>query len=306
MIVVRAAMAAAVAVLLSVVIAGSAGARNPAPTPTQELLPPPGLTPINGPTATPVGPEPAFFNIIPWVNAHNTAREVTAFIGDTLCATGVPIEPPGGALSFFLSIPSEKTAHGCGYEGAVVTFFIDGQKADRTAIWRSGGGVGLERLMIIIIGPRFALLGGLLTTTLRLEEQPIVPYVGGQPCGDARPLRWIGGGPLYTYGVVVYSSEQQAGCGFEGAQITFKILDAQGNVIAVANEKATWHAWDGVAEQQRVDLTFGPTGGIAMPGTGTGSGSTGQATRTLLSLGLASLALIGGAVALAFRRATTR
>ncbi len=41
------------------------------------------------------------------------------------------------------------------------------------------------------------------------------------------------------------------------AQVTFKILDARGNVFAVANETGTWHAWDGINEPPPLNLTFG-------------------------------------------------
>jgi hypothetical protein len=112
---------------------------------------------------------------------------------------------------------------------------------------------------------------------------------------------------------VVYSAEQQAGCGTEGAQVTFKLLDAQGNVIAVANEKATWHAWDAVFEHiQRLDLTFGPAAVITMPGTGMGDAlrSATSAFATLV-VALSGIGLVGVATGAALdlmlrRQATTR
>jgi hypothetical protein len=105
------------------------------------------------------------------------------------------------------------------------------------------------------------------------------------------------------YEAVVYSAEQQAGCGVEGAQVSFKLLDAQGNVIAVARETGTWHAWDGVSAPQQLNLTFGPPGFITMPGTGTGGGpQRAAAPWGPLALALASLGLAGGIAALALRR----
>jgi len=268
--------------MLALVVAGAAQARTPTPTPV----------PVS--TATPVPPEPAIFSIIPWVNGQNDAHDVTAKIGETTCATGLPITPPPGSkLVFDLSIPSEEAVPGCGREGAVVSFFVDGRQAAQTVIWHSG----ISQHFEVIVGPPFARFSGGVGPD-RLFHQVILSYVGNVSCGDGRT------GPQgYGYAAVVYSAEQQAGCGVEGSQVTFKLLDAQGNVIAVANEKATWHAWDGISEPQQLNLTFGPAGVITTPNTGTGDGPA-RATAPWgpLALALASLGLTGGIAALAFRR----
>jgi hypothetical protein len=196
-------------------------------------------------------------------------------------------------LVFDLSIPSEEAVPGCGREGAVVSFFVDGRQAAQTAIWHSG----ISQHFEVIVGPPFARFSGGVGPD-RLFHQVILSYVGNVSCGDGRT------GPQgYGYAAVVYSAEQQAGCGVEGSQVTFKLLDAQGNVIAVANEKATWHAWDGISEPQQLNLTFGPAGVITTPNTGTGDGPA-RATAPWgpLALALASLGLTGGIAALAFRR----
>jgi hypothetical protein len=224
---------------------------------------------------------------------------VTAKIGETICATGLPIVA-GVRPSFQLSVPSEEAVPGCGREGAVVTFFVDSRQAPQTAVWHSSG---MALFINVIIGPPFARFSGVVYTNLRLGNEIIVPYVGDESCGDKAPSHWVGAGPYYAYGVVVYSNEQQAGCGSEGAHVIFKLLDAQGNVIAVANETATWHAWDGVSDPQQLNLTFGPAGVITTPNTGTGDGPE-QATAPWghLALALASLGLTGGVAALALRR----
>ena len=81
-----------------------------------------------------------------------------------------------------------------------------------------------------------------------------MPFINDQPCGYAS------GSLPPTYSAFVYAEQQQAGCGVEGAEITFKLLDAQGNVIAVAREKGVWHAWDGVSPPQQLNLTMVPVG----------------------------------------------
>ena len=256
----------------------TASAATPTPTPT----------PVPVSTATPVPPEPAFFSVIPWVNGQNTAHDVTAKIGETTCATSGPGISGGARLHFQLLVPSEEDLPGCGYEGAVVTFFVDGRQAAQTAIWHSGD---MYQIINAIIGPPFARFITVWSAEIPGIIRPggrLVPYIGDKACGNSE---------------VVYSNEQEAGCGVEGSQVTFKLLDAQGNVLAVANETATWHAWDGVSDPQKLDLTFGPAGVITTPNTGTGDGPE-RATAPWgpLALALASLGLTGGIAALALRR----
>lgn len=253
-----------------------------AQTPTPTAAPPA--------TATPLPPQPATFVVIPWVDAQNTGRELTAKIGETVCGTGVPSTGAGARPNFSVSVPSEEVLPGCGRQGAIVTFFVDGRQARQTAVWRPGG-----QVLSVIVGPpfaRFSAGSAQIEQTVRAGGR-LVPYVGDTACG---------------YGTIVYSNEQEAGCGVEGSQVTFKLLDAQGNVVAVANEKGTWHAWDGLSDPQQVNLTFGPAGGIAMPNTGTGDGPDGEGSVwSGLSVLLGFASLTGAATGLALRRrATTR
>jgi hypothetical protein len=264
-------------IALAAIAVGVAYADTPTPTPA----------PVS--SATPVPPEPALFNIIPWVNGQNAAHDVTAKIGETLCATGVPSAGAGARANYQLLVPSEEVVPGCGREGAVVTFFVDGQQAARTAIWHSGGSGDPSRIMNVVVGTPFArfilIIGGSVPQAFG-PDSTLVSFLGDRACGNSE---------------VVYSNEQEPGCGVEGSQIAFKLLDAQGNVIAVANEKATWHAWDGVSEPQQLNLTFGPAARITMLSTGDGPA---QATAPWgpLALALASLGLAGGIAALALRR----
>jgi MYXO-CTERM domain-containing protein len=131
-----------------------------------------------------------------------------------------------------------------------------------------------------------------------------MPFMNDQVCGYDR-----GGGfvdPEHNYGAIVFSDEQQAGCGTEGAQVTFKLVDAQGKVIAIANQTGVWHAWDGVSDPQQLNLTFGPVGGIKLGNTGTGdaSGDEGSASGRLSTL-LGFVGLTGAALGFALRRRTT-
>ncbi len=276
---------------LSVSVAGSASARTPTPTATPTPAPPA--------IATPVPPQPAVFGGVVWVNAHPVAdRDVTAKIGDTVCATlKAPLATPpgGGAPTYGVAVPPENVLPGCGREGATVTFFVGDQQAAQTVEWHAGEDMRVD----LTVGPPFARFDGVVRPARITDRRPVVPYVNTVGCGYSF-INDTGDG----YTSIVYSSGQQAGCGLEGSLVTFKLLDAQGNVVAVANEKGTWHAWDGVSDPQRLDLTFGPATVITMPGTGTGDGSrhAGSAWALLGFVGLA-----GAVLGLALRkRAMTR
>ena len=104
------------------------------------------------------------------------------------------------------------------------------------------------------------------------------------------------------YHIKVFSS-QLTGCGTEGAEVTFKIVDAQGSVIAVANEKGVWHVWDEELEpSQLLNLTFSTGSGITMPGTGAGDGADEESLWSSLAVLLVLVGLGSAAIGLVFRR----
>jgi hypothetical protein len=85
--------------------------------------------------------------------------------------------------------------------------------------------------------------------------------------------------------------------------VTFRLLDAQGNLIGVDNQTVVWHAWDGVSASQQLNLTFGPATTIAMPGIG--DGPPGDATTfATLAIALSGIGLAGVATAAALRKKT--
>jgi hypothetical protein len=217
-------------------------------------------------------------------------------VGNTQCGEGESIFIPEGVLVYNVAVLSSEARPGCGYEGATVTFLLGGQQATRTGVWRSGS----FQIMPFIAGHPFALFGGFVNTDRSLSNEVLVPYVGDKACGYTK---WGDGG---GYETAVYSNEQAPGCGTEGAQITFKLLDAQGNVIAVAQEKGIWHAWDGVAASQQLNLTMAPVGGPSIKIGNVGAGGS-QQSGTLwreMSLVLAALGLGGVAAGAALRRRT--
>jgi hypothetical protein len=221
---------------------------------------------------------------------------VTAKIGETVCATNrAPLftPPDGGAPTYGVAVPPEGVLPGCGREGALVTFFVGDQQAAQMVEWHAGEDLRVD----LIVGAPFAYfeftgVTAQIEQMIRTGNAKIVPLVGHKPCG---------------YGNVVYSNEQETGCGVEGSQVTFELVDAQGNVVAVATEKGVWHAWDGISFQW-LNVTFGPAGGITMPGTGTGDGSDGEGSAWAgLSILLGFVGLASAAAGFALRkRAMTR
>jgi hypothetical protein len=253
------AMRRALTVVAMAVIAASAFAtahaatRTPTPTPTP--------TPLPTVTST---PSPAFaaFSGQPWVNAHVTTDPVTAKIGGTLCGTATFMAPPGGGPFYRLEVASAQAISGCGVEGAEIAFFVGDRQAPQTAVWHAGES---ERLNLII-GPPFAEFAVSGT-----GAESITPYINGKACG---------------YGGVVYSAEQEPGCGVEGSQVTFKRADAFGNV---SFERGVWHAWDGVSIPLPVTPLSGPSSGVGLPPTGDTSGENGWSGSPLIWLGFAGL-----------------
>ncbi len=242
---------------LSALALGAALATTPTPTPTS----------VPTAAATPAPQEVATFTGTAWLDAHTSLGPVAATIGGLACSepSVSGFGPDGSGPLYTLRVVSSEVKPGCGTEGAVINFTVEGQLAAQTATWHAATTQHLN----LIAGPAFARFAGTLQINSRLSNEALVPYIAGNPCGDGEF-----GPPPYAYGAVVFSDQQQAGCGTEGAQVTFKLVASQGNVTnvtAVAGETGTWHAWDGVSAPQQLNLTFIPVGGgVTTPSVGTG------------------------------------
>ena len=275
---------------LAALTAGVASARTPTPTATPAA------------TMTPAPQELARFHGEEWVDAQIVKAPVAARIGEVVCGTGGPPPIADVPPSYQLDVVSDAVIPGCGTEGNHLTFMIGNRQATETAIWHAGTDTALN----LIAGPPFALFSG--DTSLTCEERKerqIIPFINDVACGRPKLVDSLGppcSGQLTGYTDVVLSAYQKPGCGVEGSQVTFKLLDGQGNVTAVAKEKGVWHAWDGISIPQPVRLDFS-AGPITMPGTGTGGASGGEGSawpRLSMLLGFAGLA--GVALGLAVRR----
>jgi len=286
----------AVGLGLALVVRGPAYARTPAPTAAPTLTSTPTTTPTPPPELV------ARFNGAAWVDARPSPDDITAKIGDVVCGTAKQRLMADAPNHFDLAVVSDALKSGCGREGATITFFVGDRRA-QTAVWHAGTDTDVD----LIAGPPFAYVGGRVTWNCPLNAR-LLPFVGDLACGYPDPVEYLPppcSDNTVGYSVVVYSQEQKPGCGTEGVEITFKLVDFSGSVIAIAAEKGAWYAWGGTNEVQRLDLTMVPVGGagITVGSVGTGDGPE-RATAPWgpLALALASLGLTGGIAALAFRR----
>ena len=282
--------------------AGVAQARTPTPTATSSPLPLPSPSP--SPTATPTMPpdQVAIFRARAWLDARLTGETIVAKIGETECSQSfwVPIvcDPSSCGPVQDVEVVSNNIKPGCGFDGAEITFFIEGKRAPRTTVWHAGRQIFND----VVAGFPFASIWGVFSwpgqlpiLDLNADEtrSVLVPYIGNTVCGYGSILRPETGASgrtedQYLYSLVVYSDEQRAGCGTEGALITFKLADGQGNTLATAEQKGIWHAWDGMRDTSEIlDLTLMTPGGIRIGSVGTGcSQGRGGAPVGVVALGL--------------------
>ena len=303
-----AALVAAAVMSLAMVSVGMVNARAPTPTPTMTPWP----SPTPWPTATPTLPpdQVAVFRSLSWLDARLTGGLVVARIGGIECGQSYPValacDPYSCGPAQDIQVVSNNIKPGCGYDGADISFLVEGRQASRTAVWHAGR----QPWLTLTAGLPFAMVSGNFSWPDQLtyldhdldaddRESALVPFIGDTPCGyDDILVPEVGMDGavkgVYRYGAVVYSREQRAGCGYEGAPITFKLLDSQRNVVATAVERASWHAWDGTpGTGEQLDLTLVRTGGIRLGSVGTGdSQSRGESLPSGVMPGLALAGLL--------------
>jgi hypothetical protein len=258
------------------------------PTPVLPTVPP-----------EPEGPPVAKFSGSAWVNAQPSFEPVTAMIGDTVCGEAHPGVGATDAPFFILQVASDETIPGCGKRGAEVAFFIGGKRANQTAQWQATE--GLISLGYLVVGPPFAVFGGKVTLPDPPSQQTIVPFIGETPCGYQAGL-WMGEGPVYGYAVVVYPRELVDGCGVDGAEVTFKLVNEQTRkVVAEAMGSAIWRP---MASEGNVNLVFTNVPLVEMPVAG-GSGAS-ATMRWASALAIGGLLALSGGIAALWRKSTRR
>ena len=224
---------------------------------------------VSEPTATTQSPQEfATFVGEEWVDGHLAGDDVTAKIGNAECGSGHATNGGvEGSGRYRVTVASNEITPGCGREGSVVTFSVGARPASLTARWHAGATDAVN----LLVGSPFALMW--VTPALTCDQMTgkrIVPLVHGVACGEQV---WPAvdtscrGQPRFEFAVP--SVEEQGGCGVEGTPISFELVDSKGDVVAIAKEGATWHAWDGVSFQP-LNLTFISTTSILADNAGEG------------------------------------
>jgi len=297
----RAVIVASVAMfILSASLAGGAVAY--ARTPTRTATPTPSPTPTATPTINPasLGSRPAEFIVWLWVDGHRSSEPIVPKVGDVVCGEdGGPVSvTESGDEQQLVYVETAPKVPGCATEGSTITFFVDGRQANQT--WRYHPEPNVwARFLILTVGAPFEPFGGMAYLPLKAGNGRIAPFIDGKECGHQDGLS-IDGVLSYWYSLVAYSRELREGCGYEGAEITFKLLDEQGDVLAVSQQKGVWHAWDGTSGfYERLDLTMAPVAGVSVGSMGDGgSGARGTRFGAMLGLAVAGVATLATGVAL--------
>jgi hypothetical protein len=252
------------------------------------------------PTVAPEPPMPpsAKFSGSAWVNARPSHEQVTAQIGDTVCGEASPGLGGAGSTFFALYVASDEDIPGCGKPGAEIAFFIGGKRANQTAKWQVTE--GFTPLGYLVVGPPFAVFAGDITLKESPVKEAVVPFIGDTVCGyQTNP--WMGEGPVYGYAVVVYPKELEPGCGVDGAEVTFKLVNKDtGKVTAEAMGKAIWRP---MAAENDVNLVFTsvPVAQVPVAG-GSGEEDGWGAASVLVVAGAAALSVGFGLLFLRSRR----
>jgi hypothetical protein len=271
--------------------ANIAAARTPTPTAT--------ATPTATPTTNPalLGPGPGDLIAWLWVDGHESLAPIVPKVGDAVCGEEGARVSVNGFINHTVHIANTPD---CTMPGARMTFFVDGRQANQTVQWRPDE----KKVLVLIVGSPFASIHGRFSWLGNLpvrignfgnsddSTSVFIPYVGDVACGYDFGLS-PELGTYYAFDVIVYSRDQRAGCGYEGAPITFKLVDSHGNVLATAEEEGIWHAWDGTEDAiRRLDLTMIPTTPIKLGDVGTGDSRQRDSLPidAVLALALAGLA----------------
>jgi hypothetical protein len=158
---------------------------------------------------------------------------VEAAVGEKLCGETITCGLRESRYSMWVA--SAEDEEGCAEGDADVRFRVGGAMANQTAQWHDQESATVD----LFVGPDLAVFAGnalryqVDTSSIMIPEgAPVSAYVGERLCGESTVFS-IHPGPS-RYEVVVLPDALRAGCGTEGAPITFSIGGE------AANEDAVW------------------------------------------------------------------
>ncbi len=160
---------------------------------------------------------------------------VQALVGEKVCGetTTCGLREAG----YFIWTPSADEEEGCGQDGSEVSFRVDGAAANQTAQWHDQDSATVD----LFVGPDLAVFEGPVFVYRPDTQNILAPpgtlvraYVSNRLCGETTVFSTH---PApNSYEVAVLPEALRAGCGTEGAPISFTIGgDA-------ANERAVWQS----------------------------------------------------------------
>ena len=167
-----------------------------------------------------------------WVNAAPGSGQVRAYVDGIECTGPRPIAPPHSAPNqYWVSVLSSEMIPGCGEPGDEIRFTVGGLEANEVATWQRGPGPFLSGLadFELTVGPPFASVYVGAFASAEPADQgrrfgPVVALVDGRVCGA---------GSSFGERITIPPRELVAGCGYEGALISFAVTGLLSEEIVV-------------------------------------------------------------------------
>ncbi|MFA5889516.1 MAG: hypothetical protein WDA27_00960 [Actinomycetota bacterium] len=198
-----------------------------------------------------------------WVDGEYASNlPVTAKIGDIDCSgkslwVGGFSGPSKGwgdraSSRYVLEVLSADEKPGCGTDGARVTFYVRGEIAKPTGIWK----VGERPELRLRAGKDFAAYSGGYTfdhTVSPDSDYAMRAFIRGKVCGEWAKWRDT---TSFRY-FVVLSDELRSGCGREGDVVTFAVAGES------ARQQVVWKPGFNILHLRVVRSTSLPATGVA-------------------------------------------
>ena len=188
--------------------------------------------------------------------------QVRALVDGVDCTFPASILPTDlDRATYQISVLSSDLVDGCGDAGDAVTFTVNGLPANETAVWTQApagpappqGRQGVHLELDLTVGPPFAsfyvgAFGAVQASDQGRRFGPVVALVDGNVCGA---------GSSFGERIIVPPRELVAGCGYEGAVVSFAVTGL------LAEETVFWSG--GLSADIRLTVDPAPGSPLAGP-----------------------------------------